>query len=301
MARRNPTRPNQEAKKEVSQTNTFVSILNWGALLSIFGLPFGIKELNMKDPFLMGALFVAITYVIATWGIPIYKRTFNNFYRALLLCFLLVIIGFYLFNVGEYLYSVYKKPETTKVEFSGGFKKDVTLPGILLSSDQLKSLNDVLYFGCGSFSQGYSLLKLLNGIDYDADMFHCTAGVWSEPALNIKYKLVYNRIVVTAIIKDLNGNVAAEIKDNQLTILGPYVLDWNPIPNDKGFEIIDGGNHVVLRLQLIDANNIDIKGYFVNNHTISVVNDFGLHCFDREDSVNKAKALDEIDKIARTN
>jgi hypothetical protein len=283
-------------KQKEKPLKYFSKIIDAGAIAAIVYFLFGIKSMKITDPSICSCLLAIFIITSIHWAYPFWKNIIAKWKQVIFAIFWFFIAFFFIAIITQHIWKVYQKPE----DIESGAKKDLLIPGILLS-DSFKDLSGIIYFHCGSFYQSFKLSQLVNGVNYSPNVFVCEIGKITEKPITINFKIIYDKLVISSIIKDIeHGEEIAEIKDNQISIIKPYVLDWNISPNNKKFEVIDKENNVVLKVSLLTPNVIDIQGYFINNHTISVINDTGmLTCYHMDDPKEKEVALDAINKIKR--
>ena len=134
------------------------------------------------------------------------------------------------------------------------------------------------------------LRLLLGGTSLSISTPDISAGCPIQPFKFMKYpfeypmwvKLTENNIFISMKAKSLDGKIIATIEDNEWKVNPNNFFDRNY--DDTALEVIDAYGNLVLRVEMIDQNTIGLRGIFIANDTMIIVDKNGY----------MAKGMDEI-------
>lgn len=208
---------------------------------------------------------------------------------AIKIIFLASLVGAY--PTYKFIVNELKSPEQT-------FHDEMFIPGILLP-EKLTSLDDKLFIKTGSFVQGYPISQFMNnnGLNYTPTLVGCST---VKIPMVMTYRIMNNRIYVSCVLKDLeHKEVVGILKDNRWEFFKSNILTFNH--NDRGLEVLDKQNNVVLSLSFQDSRTILLQGYFIKDNNVCVMADALYPCNTLGDKKSMDSIIKFVQKIKRIN
>jgi hypothetical protein len=186
----------------------------------------------------------------------------------------------------KYLQESSKSPEEK-------FKEEKYFSGIFYGyADQKESDNILFDVGWFQFAKELSEVKSKKGYNL-ATIIAMADNYGAEAALELKFKLINERVFLHCDIRDLDNNIIANIHDSEWNI----PKDLPHYADDSTLEILDRDNNVMLYLKYEGNNTFKIRGYFPTNIYTAFLNGGQTVIVDRKDSEYKRKCKAEASKL----
>jgi hypothetical protein len=147
------------------------------------------------------------------------------------------------------------------------YREEKYITGLLVPDSLIKANSHILLL-LGTNKLWFKIPDVLNGVKPQLSNDLITNS--GQPIFNnLLIKIINKRVVVSAVLRDLNNEVIGKIEENKWVYVKDKSLDC--YADEKNIEIIDNYNNVVFRLKFNGGNVLTFNGYIVDNDTVITI------------------------------